>query len=139
LTNIIASLKAQNLQEIIMLKKKLLIVEDDDDLRLVLQKRLEMESFEVITASDGTEGWYKVKHLHPELVILDLGLPKLPGEEICREIRRSEETKNIPVIMLTGKGTDTDRIIGRVIGATHYLTKPFEMSELLDKIHRAEE
>jgi len=117
-----------------MQKTKILIIEDDKDIRRTLQLRLEMEGFAIITASDGYEGIYKARSSGAELIILDLKLPGLPGEEICKELRKEKNYETIPIIMLTAKDTDADAVIGKVIGANHYLRKPFDMDELLEKI-----
>ena len=113
---------------------KILIIEDDKDILRTLQIRLEMEGFEVVTAADGYEGIYKAKAPGIVLIILDLKLPGLPGEEICKELRKEEKYETLPIIMLTAKDTDTDKIIGKVIGANSYMLKPYDMNELLEKI-----
>jgi len=116
-------------------KSKILIVEDDKDINRTLCLRLQMEGFEVITAHEGYEGFYKATTQRPNLVILDLKLPGLPGEEICKELRKDERYTSLPVIMLTAKDTDVDKVIGKVIGANHYMNKPFDIDELLKKIY----
>lgn len=118
-----------------MRKKKILIVEDDKDILRTLQIRLEMDGFEVITAADGYEGIFKARTSGANLLILDLKLPGLPGEEICKELRKEEKYKDLPIIMLTAKDKDADRVIGKVIGADYYMGKPFEMDELLKNIY----
>ncbi len=116
-------------------KKKILVIEDDRDIRRTLELRLKMEGFEVITAAEGYEGIYKARMPGIDLIILDLMLPGLPGEEICRELRKEEKYSALPIIMLTAKDTDADIVIGRVIGANFYIPKPFDMDELLAKIN----
>lgn len=115
-------------------KKKILIIEDDKDISRTLSLRLEMEGFQVIIAQEGYEGFYKATTQRPDLIILDLRLPGLPGEEICRELRKDQRYASLPIIMLTAKDTDVDRVIGKVIGANQYLNKPFDIDELLKKI-----
>jgi DNA-binding response OmpR family regulator len=115
-------------------KKKILIIEDDKDINRTLCLRLQMENFEVITSYEGYEGFYKASTQHPDLIILDLKLPGLPGEEICKELRKNEKNALLPIIMLTAKDTDVDKVVGRVIGANQYMNKPFDMEELLKKI-----
>jgi two-component system, OmpR family, alkaline phosphatase synthesis response regulator PhoP len=115
-------------------KKRILVVEDDKDINRTLSLRLEMEGFDVISAHEGYEGYYRAKTQEPNLIILDLKLPGLPGEEICRELRKDKKQASLPIIMLTAKDTDVDKIIGRVIGASQYMSKPFDMDELLRKI-----
>lgn len=114
--------------------KKILLIDDDDCILLTTKRILEQKGYLISTASDGEAG-LKIALLEtPDLVILDLGLPKLPGEEVCKGIKQTDKTKNMPVIMLTGKISDTDRIIGKVIGADYYMAKPFNISELLKNI-----
>lgn len=115
-------------------KKTILIIEDDKDLSKTLMINLEMEGYSVCVADNGYEGIYKAKNPGADLIILDLMLPGLSGEEICKELRKDENYKSLPIIMLTAKDTDTDMIIGRVIGADVYIRKPFDMDELLMKI-----
>ncbi len=116
-------------------KKKILIIEDDKDINRTLCLRLQMEGFEVIDAYEGYEGFYKAMTQQPDLIILDLKLPGLPGEEICKAIRKDEECASLPIIMLTAKDRECDKVIGKVIGANQYMGKPFDMEELLEKIH----
>lgn len=115
--------------------KKILVIDDDVQLVDMIQMRLEAKGYEVVTAYDGRKALEKVRNQMPDLVILDLILPKLPGEEVCREIRKDEKTANLPIIMLTGKSSDVDRVVGKVIGASCYMPKPFEADELLEKVN----
>lgn len=115
-------------------KKKILVIEDDQDINRTLCLRLQMEDFEVIAAHEGYEGLYKATTQRPNLIILDLRLPGLPGEEICKELRKDEKYASLPIIMLTAKDTDVDKVIGKIIGANQYMSKPFDMDELLKKI-----
>ncbi len=116
-------------------KKRILVIEDDEDVRKTIEMRLSLEGFEPIGASEGYEGIYKAEKSKANLVILDLKLPGLPGEEICKELRMQDEYEKVPIIMLTAKGSDVDEVIGRVIGADYYVRKPFDMDDLLKKIH----
>ncbi|MEW6101687.1 MAG: response regulator [Candidatus Omnitrophota bacterium] len=116
-------------------KKRILVIEDDKDISRTLALRLGMEGFEVVTAFNGQEGLDKAKSMSEHLVILDLKLPGLPGEEICRQLRREKKYEHLPIIMLTAKDTDVDMVIGKVIGADYYIRKPFDMDELLVKVH----
>ncbi|MDD5409466.1 MAG: response regulator [Candidatus Omnitrophica bacterium] len=118
------------------LKKKILTVDDEVDFLKILKLRLEANGYEVITAFDGEEALEKIKSQSPDLVILDIMLPKLNGEEVCRDIRKDPVLNKIPIIMLTGKCTDVDRIVGRVIGADVYITKPFDFKELSSAIKK---
>jgi len=115
--------------------KTILVIEDDKDINKTLKLRLEMDGFKVVTAFDGKEGLDKATGPGIDLVILDLKLPLLPGEEICRQLRKDERFEKLPIIMLTAKDTDTDKVIGRVIGADYYIRKPFDMEELLSRIN----
>lgn len=117
-----------------MHKKKILVIDDEPDIITTLKHLLERRGYEVVVAYDGEAGLKKVSEDNPDLVILDLKLPKLIGEEVCRQIKKDAKTAGIPVIMITGRKLDADRIICRLIGANSYMTKPFEMAELLTKI-----
>jgi len=116
------------------MSKKILIADDDVQLVDMLQIRFEADGYEVITAYDGQKALEKVLTQAPNLVILDLVLPKLPGEEVCREIRDDEKTADLPIIMLTGKTSEVDRVVGKVIGANYYMVKPFDDDELLSRV-----
>jgi len=117
------------------MKKKILIVDDEPEIVEVLRRFLERKGYEVLIAMDGEIALQRTKQDLPDLLILDLNLPKLSGEQVCREIRANELTKKIPIVMLTGKSSDADKVIGRVIGADRYLTKPFEIDSLLKVIN----
>ena len=114
-----------------MSARKVLIVEDEENLLEALKYNLEKESLLVITASDGERGLELAREASPDLVILDVMLPRLDGFEVCRILRR--ET-NIPVLMLTAKGEEMDRVVGLEIGADDYVTKPFSMRELMARV-----
>ena len=114
--------------------KKILLIDDERDMVQLLQIELEKENYNVIRAYDGEEGFAKYLCEHPDLIILDLGMPKMNGRQLCRKIRREEDDDQTPIVMLTAKSDDVDRIIGRVVGAQKYITKPFEMQELLGAI-----
>jgi len=117
-------------------KAVILIVDDEEDLLRTTRYIVKCAGYEVHTAGDGEIGLKKAIELEPDLIILDLMLPKMPGEEVCRQLRKHERLSEVPIIMLTAKNTDTDRIIGRVIGADTYMTKPFEIDRLLEEIKR---
>ncbi len=108
----------------------ILVMEDEDALSTLLQYNLEKEGYEVAVAQDGEEGWLMIEERQPDLVLLDWMLPKLSGIEVCRRIRSKSETRNLPVIMLTARGEETDRVRGLDTGADDYMTKPFSMTEL---------
>ena len=119
-------------------KKRILIVEDDESVRLVLSTRLSSSGYDVSQAQDGFEGLDEAKRIRPDLVLLDLRLPGRPGEEVCKAIRedRDEEFAKTPIVMLTGKASDVDRVIGMVIGANGYVPKPFRLPALMREINR---
>jgi two-component system, OmpR family, phosphate regulon response regulator PhoB len=111
-----------------------LVMEDEDALATLLSYNLEKEGYKVVVASDGEEGMLQIDERLPDLVLLDWMLPKLSGIEVCRRIRGKSETRNLPIIMLTARGEETDRIRGLDTGADDYLTKPFSMTELTARI-----
>ncbi|MFJ6024412.1 phosphate regulon transcriptional regulator PhoB [Brevundimonas sp. NPDC092305] len=111
-----------------------LVMEDEDALATLLSYNLEKEGYRVVVASDGEEGMLQIDERLPDLVLLDWMLPKLSGIEVCRRIRGKPETRNLPIIMLTARGEETDRVRGLDTGADDYLTKPFSMVELIARI-----
>ncbi|PQZ45525.1 DNA-binding response regulator [Bacillus sp. MYb209] len=113
------------------MKKRVLIVEDEENIREVCKRYLEREEYEVYTAVNGTEGWDLFLTHQPDLIILDLMMPKKDGWELCEEIRQQS---NVPIIMLTAKGEERDRILGLTMGADDYLTKPFSPRELVLRV-----
>ncbi len=112
----------------------ILIVEDEEALATLLEYNLGKESFEVAIAGDGEEALLKIDERAPDLVILDWMLPKISGIEVCRRIRSKPETRNMPVIMLTARSEEADRIRGLDTGADDYLTKPFSTNELIARV-----
>jgi two-component system alkaline phosphatase synthesis response regulator PhoP len=111
---------------------RILLVEDEPGLRLTLSDRLCNEGYEVETAADGEEGLARATRGGLDLVILDLMLPRKGGLDVCRDLRQSGAS--VPILMLTARGQTVDRVIGLKIGADDYLTKPFEMMELLARV-----
>lgn len=111
-----------------------LVVEDEDALATLLHYNLEKEGYEVGLAPDGEEALTLVKERLPDLVILDWMLPKVSGIEVCRRLRAGPKTRNLPIIMLTARGEESDRIRGLDTGADDYLVKPFGMSELAARV-----
>jgi DNA-binding response OmpR family regulator len=116
--------------------KKILIVEDEEDFRKILKSVIIKSGFECFDAGDGRQALKILKENRPDLAILDLILPDITGEQICKEIRKNKETSSMPVIMLTAKDSDVDRIIGRVVGADIYMKKPCDISILFDNIRK---
>lgn len=114
--------------------EKILAVEDDQDLLELLSYNLENAGYRVVTAADGLSALNSARDQLPDLIILDLMLPVMDGLEVCRNLKRGEATKNIPVLMLTAKGEEIDRVVGFEIGAEDYVIKPFSVRELLLRI-----
>ena len=110
---------------------KIVIVEDEPNLLEAVSYNLRMEGFEVLTASDGELALDVVRENNPDLVILDVMLPKLDGFELCKIIRKEND---VPILMLTAKGDEIDRIVGLEIGADDYVLKPFSMRELMARV-----
>ncbi|MBI1365526.1 MAG: phosphate regulon transcriptional regulatory protein PhoB [Alphaproteobacteria bacterium] len=117
-----------------MASTRVLVVEDEEALATLLEYNLKREDFEVALASDGEEALMKIDESLPDIVILDWMLPKVSGIEVCRRLRLKPETKNIPVIMLTARSEESDRIRGLEIGADDYMTKPFSTNELIARV-----
>lgn len=117
-----------------MSKKRILVIEDDPDIAITMKYMLNKKGYEVSVSNNGREGFDRIKQELPDLVILDLILPDLAGEEVCREVRKDDNLKNTPIIMVTAKYSDVDKVVGRVIGANRYMTKPFDMEELLEGV-----
>lgn len=117
-----------------MMSPKILVVEDEAPIVTLLRYNLEREGFEVLEAGDGEEAILLAMEKSPDLILLDWMLPLLSGVEVCRRLRRTPETKGVPVIMLTARGDEGDRIRGLNAGADDYITKPFSPSELIARI-----
>jgi two-component system phosphate regulon response regulator PhoB len=113
------------------MKLRVLIVEDEETLIELLEYNFKKEGYTVETATDGESALDKILFKSPDLIILDWMLPKLSGIELCRQIRNTKKIKNIPVIMLTARGEERDRLKGLEMGADDYVTKPFSINELL--------
>lgn len=115
-------------------KKRILIVDDEEDILKVLRFRLEANNYEVLSASDGQEGLNKARSEKPDLIILDLMLPKLDGYKVCRMLKFDESYKAIPIIMFTARAQKSDEELGMEMGADAYIPKPFEPAILLGKM-----
>ena len=109
----------------------ILIVEDEPNLLAALQYKLKQEGYTALTATDGDVGLRMATSLSPDLVILDVMLPRLDGFEVCRLLRRES---GVPILMLTARGEEVDRVVGLELGADDYVTKPFSMRELLARV-----
>ena len=117
-----------------MTKERILVVEDDEDILQLLTFTFESAGFEVRTAGTGRDGLDIALRHKPALVLLDLMLPGMSGLDVCRELKRLPETEDVPVIMLTARGEEVDRIVGLELGADDYVVKPFSPRELVLRI-----
>ena len=115
-------------------RKRILVIEDSEFICAVLKNELAAHGFEVSAVHDGRKGLLRARRRGFDLIILDLILPELPGEEVCRQLKKDARTEKIPILMLTGKGTDADRVLGRVIGADAYIPKPFDPAHLVKTV-----
>jgi len=114
--------------------KRVLLIEDDRDIVELVRYNLDREGFQVTSATDGSSGLAQVRKSAPDLLLLDLMLPKLSGLEICKEIRRDQSLNRLPILMLTARGEEADRVIGLEMGADDYVTKPFSPRELVARV-----
>lgn len=120
------------------MKRRILIIEDDKDIVEAIRYNLEKErGFSVLSAQTGDEGLNLVLQVKPHLIILDIGLPGLTGYEVCRMLRRDAETRGIPIVMLTARGSESDKVLGLELGADDYITKPFGIRELIARVRTA--
>jgi two-component system phosphate regulon response regulator PhoB len=118
------------------IKPKVLVVDDEPDAVELIAFNLKSAGYDVITANDGREGLKKARSAPPQLLILDLMLPEVDGLEVCKILRRDPATSDIPIIMLTAKAAEIDRVLGLELGADDYLTKPFSPRELVLRVKR---
>src|SRR5690625_7231287 len=114
-----------------MMSYKILVVDDEKPIADILEFNLEKEGYEVIVAYDGEQAIELDKSEEPDLILLDIMLPKKDGNEVCREIRK---THNMPIIMLTAKDSEIDKVLGLELGADDYVTKPFSNRELIARV-----
>ncbi|WP_197498769.1 response regulator [Halodesulfovibrio spirochaetisodalis] len=117
-----------------MMANTILLVEDDEDIRQLLTFTFEAAGFDVITRADGQEGLDAALAEAPDVIILDIMLPSMSGLDICKVLKRSAETESIPVIMLTARGEEVDRVVGLELGADDYVVKPFSPRELVLRV-----
>ena len=117
-----------------MAKKRILVVEDDRDINELIRYNLERDGLEVLSLYDGGQVVDMAVTRKPDLILLDLMLPEMDGLDICRELKSDVNTKNIPIIMITAKGTESDVVLGLSLGADDYLPKPFSPQVLLARI-----
>ena len=116
------------------MSKRILVVDDEKDIADTLRFRLEANGYEVVTAYDGQDGLNKAKTVSPDLIVLDLMLPKIDGYKVCRMLKFDETYKHIPIILFTARVQESDRQTGVKVGADAYITKPFDATVLLAKI-----
>jgi phosphate regulon transcriptional regulator PhoB len=117
-----------------MERKQILVVEDEKDISELIRFNLEQEGFAVLGAEDGEQALQLARRERPALVILDLMLPGMSGLEVCRRLRGQEATARLPIVMLTAKAAEADRVVGLELGADDYVTKPFSPRELVARI-----
>src|SRR5262249_3071862 len=115
-------------------RRTILVIEDDEALRDTLVYNLRGEDYVVLTSADGVTGLELARRQPVSLVLLDLMLPRLDGLEVCRQLRARPETATIPILMLTARGEETDKVVGLELGADDYVTKPFGWAELRARI-----
>ena len=116
------------------MKEKILIVEDEKDIIKMLEYNLKKEGFKVIDARDGEDALDLAVREYPDLILLDLMLPGIDGLEVCKTLKKESKTSSIPIIMLTAKSQESDKIVGLELGADDYITKPFSPRELIARI-----
>lgn len=116
------------------MSKRILVIEDDKDIAKLVVHYLDKEGFRVKVIGDGSQGLKVLKSAPPALLVLDLMLPEMDGLEICRQVRANSKTAATPILMLTAKGEESDRIVGLEVGADDYLVKPFSPKELVARV-----
>ncbi len=112
----------------------ILVVEDEKDLLDLMLFNLKQGGFDTVAASDGQQALEVLRHRIPDLIMLDLMLPGVPGTEVCRQLKSSPRTKHVPVIMVTARGEEVDRVVGFELGADDFVSKPFSLRELLLRV-----
>lgn len=116
-------------------KRRILLADDDPGVRRLIWTTLGSQDFDVLQAVDGEEALHMARQEHPELVLLDVNMPKLDGFQVCQSLKSDPETSGIKVVMITARGTDVDRARGREVGADDYFIKPFSPIQLLNKVY----
>ena len=117
-----------------MIQTKILVVDDDENIVSLVTDVLEKENFKIITASDTDDGYKRAINSQPDLIILDIKMPKIGGIELCRMLRAEPRTRIIPIIMLTVESAEMDKVIGLGVGADDYISKPFGLKELVARV-----
>jgi DNA-binding response OmpR family regulator len=118
------------------MKPKILIVDDEPDVVQLIEYNLKAAGYDVVTAADGAEALDQARSTSPNLIILDLMLPEVDGLDVCKVLRRDRNTAGIPIVMLTAKASENDRVLGLELGADDYVTKPFSPRELVLRVKR---
>jgi two-component system alkaline phosphatase synthesis response regulator PhoP len=118
-----------------MAKGKILVVDDEIYIVHILDFSLGMEGYEVVTALDGEQAIEQARNEKPDLIVLDIMMPKLDGYETCKILKSEKDTRDIPVILLSAKGRNVDQKIGFEVGADDYITKPFSPRKLVERIN----
>jgi two-component system alkaline phosphatase synthesis response regulator PhoP len=118
-----------------MAKGKILVVDDEIYIVHILDFSLAMEGYEVLTALDGEQALEKARSEQPDLIVLDIMMPKLDGYETCKMLKADDRTRHIPVILLSAKGRHSDQKVGFEVGADDYITKPFSPRKLVERIN----
>ena len=116
--------------------KKILVVDDEKDIVETLVFVLKQKGYECLVAYDGEEGLQMAKETEPDLIILDVMMPKINGYKICRLLKYDAKYKDIPIIMITARSQEDDKLIGEETGANEYITKPFEFQDVLEKVQK---
>jgi two-component system, OmpR family, alkaline phosphatase synthesis response regulator PhoP len=117
-------------------RRRVLLADDDPSLLRLISTTLGTDDFELLQATDGEQALEAARRHHPDLVLLDVNMPRLDGFEVCRQLKSDPETASIKVVMLTARGTDADRARGRELGADDYFAKPFSPIQLLNKVYQ---
>lgn len=120
--------------EVVKIKQKVLVVDDEENIRMLIRFNLEKAGYEVLEAADGKEALGLAQKSLPDIIILDLMLPGMDGLEVCRNLKQVPRTAALPIIMLTAKSDEIDKVIGLELGADDYMAKPFSQRELLARI-----
>jgi DNA-binding response OmpR family regulator len=117
-----------------MSRGKVLVVDDEEYIQHILNFSFGAEGYDVVTAADGEEGIKKAKSEKPDIIVLDIMMPKMDGYEACKRLKTDPNTKSIPVILLTAKGREVDRKLGSQAGADDYVVKPFSPGRLIERV-----
>ena len=117
-----------------MSRGKVLVVDDEEYIQHILNFSFGAEGYDVVTAADGEEGIKKAKSEKPDIIVLDIMMPKMDGYEACKRLKTDPNTKGIPVILLTAKGREVDRKLGSQAGADDYVVKPFSPGRLIERV-----